>query len=67
MTNVSNNGVVQLRATDYTENLNLSQGVSITLKGGYDSGYSTNSGLTNIHGTFTISAGTVIIENIVIM
>jgi hypothetical protein len=67
LTNVSNNGVVQLRATDYTENLNLSQGVSITLKGGYDSGYSTNSGLTNIHGTFTISAGTVIIENIVIM
>jgi hypothetical protein len=65
--NVSDGGVIQLRATDYTENLNFSRGVSITLKGGFDPGYSTSTGLTNIHGTFTISGGTVMCENIVIM
>ena len=65
--NVLDGGVVQLKATDFAGNLNLSRGVVFTLMGGYDSGYSTNSGLTNIHGTVTISAGTVIFENIVIM
>jgi len=64
---VLESGVVQLKATDFTGDLNFSRGVAFTLKGGYDPGYSTNSGLTNIHGTFTISAGTVTIENIVIM
>jgi hypothetical protein len=65
--NVLEGGVVQLKTTDFTGDLNFSRGVAFTLKGGYDPGYSTNSGLTNIHGTFTISAGTVTLENIVIM
>jgi hypothetical protein len=65
--NVLGGGVVQLKATDLTGDLNVSRGVAFTLKGGYDSGYSTTGGLTNIHGTVTISAGTVTFENIVIM
>jgi len=65
--NVSNDGEIQLPAADLTGDVNVSRGVAFTLKGGYDAGYSTNSGLTNIHGTVTVSAGTVTVENIVIM
>jgi hypothetical protein len=66
--NVGNNGVVQLKAIDYTADLNINRtGVSINLRGGYDSGYFSNSGLTNIHGSVTIADGTVTMENIVIL
>jgi len=65
--NVIEGGVVQLMATDFTGDLNISRSVAFTLKGGYDPGYLTNGGLTNIHGTVTVSAGTVTVENIVIM
>jgi len=65
--NVLDGGVVQLTATDQTGDLDFSRGVAFTLKGGYDSAYSTNDGVTNIHGTVSISAGTVTFENIVIM
>jgi len=34
------------------------------LRGGYDCGYSTHAATAKIHGSLTISAGTVIIENI---
>jgi hypothetical protein len=65
--NVSEGGAVQLQATDLAGNVNVNRGVSFTLSGGYDPGYSTQSGTTTIHGTVTFSAGTVTVENIVIM
>jgi len=65
--NVSNGGEIQLPAADFTGDVNAIRGVAFTLKGGYDAGYSTNGGLTNIHGTVTVSAGTVTVENVVIM
>ena len=43
--------------------LSTSQDVSITLSGGYGCDYSMNPGFTTVHGTLTISQGTVIIDN----
>jgi len=41
--------------------------VAYTLKGGYNSGFSSISGSSAIHGSITISAGTVVFDNIVIL
>jgi len=64
---VLDGGTVQLEAIGYTGALTVNRGAAFTLKGGYDSGYATNNGLTSIQGTITISAGRVTFENIVIM
>lgn len=51
-----------LPAGDLTMNGNK----TITLEGGYDASYSTNTGLTTITGTVTIATGALIPENVVI-
>jgi hypothetical protein len=49
-----------------SENLVFDRNIVVTLKGGYDSSFGTNSGLTVLKGTLTITSGSVIMENIVI-
>jgi hypothetical protein len=51
---------------DFNENPTFGRNILITLKGGYDCNYSTNNSFTRIHGTLTISSGTVVVEKIVI-
>jgi len=57
---------VQLRAAELNEIIFLDLDKSVTIKGGYDSSFTTNSGNTIIHGNMTISDGTVSIENVII-
>jgi YD repeat-containing protein len=61
-----NPGTVKAWGTDFTEDLKASIIKSVTLKGGYDSGYSANSSYTALHGTLTIGSGSVVIENFII-
>ncbi len=49
-----------------TESPTTTQDVSITLSGGYGCDFSMNPGFTTVHGTLTISQGTVTIDNILI-
>ncbi|MDA8240358.1 MAG: hypothetical protein M0Z67_08315 [Nitrospiraceae bacterium] len=52
---------------DFIEGSDFNRVISVTLKGGYNCDYSGNDGQWSaIDGTLTISAGTVIIENILI-
>jgi PKD repeat protein len=56
---------ILVRASDsYTENITLNRNILITLRGGYDCGYTSIEGVTTLNGTITIDSGTVIIENI---
>jgi PKD repeat protein len=48
----------------FTGALDFSRNISVTLKGGYDSLFSTNAAFTTISGSLTVSHGKVIIENI---
>jgi alpha-tubulin suppressor-like RCC1 family protein len=48
------------------ENLVFNRNVAVTLKGGYDGSFGTNSGQTVIRGTLTITSGSVTMENIII-
>lgn len=59
--------VIQAKAVPLANNLiNLTRAVTITLQGGYNASYTSNTGFTTILGTFTITSGTVIVENFVI-
>lgn len=57
---------VMVWGTDFTEILGLNLDKAITIKGGYDSTYSTNSGFTILHGVLTIGIGSVVIDKFVI-
>ncbi len=57
---------IQCRASTFAENLNFDRNITITLKGGYDSGFMSNLSSTTINGSLTISNGTITVENIVI-
>jgi photosystem II stability/assembly factor-like uncharacterized protein len=61
-----NGDTIQSMALNFSENLLFDRNVTVTLKGGYDSAYTTNPSSTIINGTLTISDGTVEVENIVI-
>jgi hypothetical protein len=48
------------------ENLVFDRNIVVTLKGGYDNSFGSNTGLTVLRGTLTITNGSVIMDNIVI-
>jgi hypothetical protein len=51
----------------YYEDLSFSMNKEISLKGGYNQGYTSNSGYTVLHGILRILKGTVTVENLIIM
>jgi hypothetical protein len=56
--------IIKAWGTDFPEILLLDKGKAVTLKGGFDSTYTTNSGFTTLHGTLTIGTGSCTIENL---
>jgi hypothetical protein len=63
---VQEGGVVLLRATDYTAAVTVTRPVTFTLRGGYDAGYGSVTGVTTLHGSLTVAAGTVIVDGIAV-
>jgi hypothetical protein len=61
-----NGETIESQALHFGENLIFDRNVMVTLKGGYDSTYTTNLSSTTINGSITISDGTVEVENIII-
>jgi thermitase len=61
-----NGNIIQIGATEFTEDLYLDKNVSIVLKGGYDSNYTNNSSYTAVRGKLTITHGTVEVEKLII-
>ncbi|GAM10157.1 hypothetical protein OR1_02445 [Geobacter sp. OR-1] len=61
-----NGDVMQTIAGDLYENLIIDRGVEITIKGGVSAGGAAT-GYTTLHGTLTISSGSLIAENLTIV
>jgi C1A family cysteine protease/PKD repeat protein len=57
---------IRIHETTLTESPNNTRDVSVALSGGYSCDYSINPGFTTVHGTLTISQGTVAIDNLII-
>jgi hypothetical protein len=58
--------VIQAKNVTSTENQTFVAAKAVSFKGGYDSGFASNSGFTTINGNMTIIGGTVTIEKIII-
>jgi hypothetical protein len=64
---VAAGGVVMAVAQDQPGDLTLDRGISFTLKGGYDAGFSSNTGNpTEVNGAVTLATGSMTVENIAI-
>lgn len=63
----TNDQTVQIQATDFNENLILANPEAVSLKGGFNADFSTNSDWTTVTGTVTISGAPVTVENIAIL
>jgi uncharacterized delta-60 repeat protein len=62
----ANGSTILLQAGTLAENVVLWNSLAITLKGGYDAAYSSNSGVTELSGSLTITNGLVYVENLVV-
>ena len=57
---------LQMQALEFDEDLDLHSNISVILQGGYECNYSSNPGVSLIHGVLTVSNGSVTIENLII-
>jgi hypothetical protein len=60
------NSEVSLLAGDYYEEITFTQATSLTIKGGYSSGFLSVTGSSTLHGTLTIASGTLTLSNVTI-
>jgi hypothetical protein len=60
-------GTIKAWGTEFAEDLDCGRAKSVTIQGGYDTGYTGSGGFTLLHGTMTISAGSLAVENLVIL
>jgi PKD repeat protein len=58
--------LIEIIALTFTEDLVCWKDINIIIKGGYDGSFTVNMWYTTIHGTLTISAGTVEVINLII-
>jgi len=60
--------VIQSQRITFTENLLINRNITVTLEGGYDCGYTSNSGyVTTLKGMLQTSAGTLTIGNFILV
>jgi photosystem II stability/assembly factor-like uncharacterized protein len=59
---------VQAWGTDFTGDLNAADAgnKAVTLKGGYNGAYNANNGYTTLHGSLTVTKGTLTVERLII-
>ena len=65
-TAASTQSIIQVQGVTLSENLHFNQPIAVTLLGGYDAGFLTNSAMTTVQGSVVIQSGTVMFENIII-
>lgn len=61
---ITDGSVIKLWATNYTESLDCSRPITITLQGGYDSSYGAIIGKPILVGTLTITDGTLLADGL---
>jgi hypothetical protein len=58
--------LLKARGITFFENLSLNDPKSITIRGGYDSSFTTRSGNSMVKGTLTISKGTIVVDGMAV-
>jgi len=58
--------MARVSTTALSGGLNMNKPISIVLRGGYSASYATQSGYTNLEGTLTIGAGSLVVDRLTI-
>src|ERR1039457_6965947 len=58
--------VIKAWGTDITDSLILNKDLAVTIRGGYNSEYTSNPGTTTIHGTVTVKKGSLTVEHLIV-
>lgn len=66
LASVSSPGTIQAWGIDFSEKLTLNQKKTITLRGGYDSGFNLNSGMTSVAAPLTVTYGALTLERLAV-
>jgi len=61
-----NGDTIQARLASFKEDLVLDKDIAIKLKGGYDTSFANNPGVSTLEGILTVKWGTAVIEKFVI-
>jgi hypothetical protein len=65
--NLTNGNMIKMHAVTFDESPNFNRpNTSVLLQGGYDSAFSSQLGMSTVHGTMTITGGTLTIQNLII-
>jgi N-acetylneuraminic acid mutarotase len=67
MTNASDGAILETIAGDLYENLTVDRSIQLAIKGGVGTSSGQVTGYTILHGALTISFGSLVVENLVIM
>ena len=54
------------QAVELTENADLNKNIPLTLQGGYDSAFNTRIGFTTLHGSLTVSRGSLVVDRVIV-
>ncbi len=60
------NAVIKVWGIEFVEDLDCRQEKEVAIEGGYDTGYIADSGYTMLRGSLTVSAGSLVLGNLVI-
>ncbi len=63
---LASSGAIQLLQYEFEEKLLFNRGISLLLKGGYDTSYTNNTGYATVKGSLTIINGSLTVDQIVI-
>jgi hypothetical protein len=60
--------VTEIKAwgTDITDNIILDKGFDVSIEGGFNAGYTSNDGITTLHGTLKVRKGKLTVEKLVV-
>lgn len=64
--NAGNGDIIKVHSMTFSENIVININKTVTLRGGYNGTFTTNSGSTTLIGNINIINGTLVIENLVI-
>jgi hypothetical protein len=67
--NASNNGdtiTLLARVYDFKEKLDFNKQVSVLLRGGYDSGFATQTGYATLNGDLTVTSGVLTVDRLIV-
>jgi len=64
--NASTGATLLLLSLQDNENITCTQQKSVVIRGGFDQGFTLNSGYTSLYGTYTIGQGTVVVDRLII-